>query len=176
MLDRYVAQVRLLVNVLPDIAQETSFALKGGTAINLFYRNLPRLSVDIDLIWLPVADRPSSLQEIDEALDRITAAVTRRNPRVDARRIVGGGGGDTRIMVRDGQTRIKIETYPVTRGTAGCSLEANEPEEAQECRSRKTCRAAQSIGTLVSEVEIKQKWGPIHHLKFWRSLRIVGNT
>ena len=49
MLDRYVAQVRLLVNVLPEIAQETSFARKGGTAINLFYRDLPRLSVDIDL-------------------------------------------------------------------------------------------------------------------------------
>ena len=36
MLDRYVAQVRLLVSVLPDIATETVFALKGGTAINLF--------------------------------------------------------------------------------------------------------------------------------------------
>ena len=59
MLDRYVAQVRLLVSVLPDIAKETSFALKGGTAINLFHRDLPRLSVDIDLTWLPVADRRS---------------------------------------------------------------------------------------------------------------------
>lgn len=29
MLDRYVAQVRLLVSVLPDIAQETAFALKA---------------------------------------------------------------------------------------------------------------------------------------------------
>ena len=59
MIDRYVAQVRLLVSVLPDIAQETGFALKGGTAINLFYRDMPRLSVDIGLIWLPVTDRKS---------------------------------------------------------------------------------------------------------------------
>ena len=44
MLDRYVAQVRLLLSVLPDIATETMFALKGGTAINLFYRDMPRLS------------------------------------------------------------------------------------------------------------------------------------
>ena len=36
MLDRYVAQVRLLLGVLPDIATETVFALKGGTAINRF--------------------------------------------------------------------------------------------------------------------------------------------
>ena len=116
MLDRYVAQVRLLVSVLPDIAQETGFALKGGTAINLFYRNMPRLSVDIDLIWLPVEDRRTSLREIDEALDRIAEAVMQRNPRVTARRIAGGGGGDTRIMVEEGRARIKIETSPVTRG------------------------------------------------------------
>ena len=38
MLDRYVAQVRLLLGMLQDIANETVFALKGGTAINLFYR------------------------------------------------------------------------------------------------------------------------------------------
>lgn len=132
MLDRYVAQVRLLVNVLPIIAQETSFALKGGTAINLFYRNLPRLSVDIDLMWLPVADRQSSLQEIDQALDRIAAMVTRRNPRVDVRRIAGGGGGDTRIMVRDGRARIKIETSPVTRGTVHPARSMVSSEQATE--------------------------------------------
>ena len=57
MLDRYVAQVRLLVDVLPDVAAESAFALKGGTAINLFYRDMPRLSVDIDLTWLPIGDR-----------------------------------------------------------------------------------------------------------------------
>ena len=39
MLDQYMAQVRLLVSVLPDIARETAFALKGGSAINLFYRD-----------------------------------------------------------------------------------------------------------------------------------------
>ena len=117
MLDQYMAQVRLLVSVLPDIARETAFALKGGSAINLFYRDLPRLSVDIDLTWLPVADRRSSLREIDEALDRIAARIARRNPPVDARRISGGRGGDTRILVRDGRVRIKIETSPVTRGT-----------------------------------------------------------
>jgi len=70
MLDRYLAQVRLLLSVLPDIARETAFAIKGGTAINLFYRDLPRLSVDVDLTWLPVADRQSSLRDVDAALDR----------------------------------------------------------------------------------------------------------
>ena len=47
----YVRQVELLLDVLPEIEKEKHFALKGGTAINLFYRNLPRLSVDIDLTY-----------------------------------------------------------------------------------------------------------------------------
>lgn len=116
MLDRYVAQVRLLLSVLPDIATEAAFALKGGTAINLFHRDMPRLSVDIDLAYLPVADRQSSLKEIDGAFNRIATGITERNPRVKAPRIAGGGDNDTRIMVSDGSAQIKIETSPVTRG------------------------------------------------------------
>ena len=81
MLERYVAQVRLLVDVLPDIAKESAFALKGGTAINLFYRDMPRLSVDIDLTWLPAGDRASALSGIGNALGRIGARITQRNPR-----------------------------------------------------------------------------------------------
>ena len=116
MLDRYVAQVRPLLGALKEIANETAFALKGGAAINLFCRDMPRLSVDIDLIYLPVADRQSSLEEIDNALDRIVAAIAVHNPRVQARRAAGGGNVDTRIMVSDGRTQIKIEASPVARG------------------------------------------------------------
>lgn len=53
----YFQQVKLLVQVLPIIAKEAVFALKGGTAINLFVRNFPRLSVDIDLAYLPLDSR-----------------------------------------------------------------------------------------------------------------------
>ena len=69
MLDRYVVQVRLAVDVLPETAVESAFALKGGTAINLFHRDLQRLSVDIDIAWLPMGDRSTALREIDNALD-----------------------------------------------------------------------------------------------------------
>ena len=117
MLDRYVDQVGLLLSVLPDIAKEDAFALKGGTAINLFHRDMPRLSVDIDLAYLPLADRETSLKDIDDTLDRIVATATKRNTRVQARRAAGGGNSDTRIVVRDGRVQIKIETSPVTRGT-----------------------------------------------------------
>jgi len=44
----YDAQVRLLLRCLPEISKHPCFALKGGTAINLFVRDLPRVSVDIE--------------------------------------------------------------------------------------------------------------------------------
>jgi predicted nucleotidyltransferase component of viral defense system len=112
----YAAQVSLLVRVLPHIAKEEVFALKGGSAINLFYRDLPRLSVDIDLTYLPVKDRDESLAEINEAMDRIAEALLRGLRQGQAQRIAGGGGGATRLQVRQGNARIKIETSPVARG------------------------------------------------------------
>ena len=53
----YESQVRLLLQCLPSVASESTFAIKGGTAINLFIRDLPRLSVDIELVYLPLTDR-----------------------------------------------------------------------------------------------------------------------
>ena len=69
--ERYRRQVALLVRTLPFVAEERCFALKGGTAINLFVRDLPRVSVDIDLTYLPVASRDESLRDVDAALRRI---------------------------------------------------------------------------------------------------------
>lgn len=114
--EEYEAQVALLVRVLPQVAKEEIFALKGGTAINLFYRNLPRLSVDIDLTYLPVKNRDESLAEINDAMDRIAASCEKFLRQATAERIQGGGGGATRVKVRLGKVEIKIETSPVTRG------------------------------------------------------------
>ena len=57
LLTSYKNQVELLLEVLPFIQKESCFALKGGTAINLFHRDMPRLSVDIDLTYLPIEPR-----------------------------------------------------------------------------------------------------------------------
>ena len=76
----YRNQVRLLLRILPLVAREHCFALKGGTAINLFIRNLPRLSVDIDLTYLPVLPRPESLAAIDAAMKRIGESVSTAIP------------------------------------------------------------------------------------------------
>jgi predicted nucleotidyltransferase component of viral defense system len=123
--DAYVAQVELLVRILQVVAEEQVFALKGGTAINLFYRDLPRLSVDIDLTYLPIKSRADSLAEIDAALDRIATGIERTISGAQARRAAGRGGGETRVLARLGSAKIKIETSPVTRGVV------HEPESLE---------------------------------------------
>ena len=71
----YRPQVVLLLDLLPLVAKERCFALKGGTAINLFVRDLPRLSVDIDLTYVPVQYRVTSLAEVGAALERIASSI-----------------------------------------------------------------------------------------------------
>ncbi len=117
-LDSYRQQVALLIRTIPFVAQEENFALKGGTAINLFVRDMPRLSVDIDLTYLPVADRTTSLAAIDAAMLRIGERIehgipgAKVNPSRSAdEKIV------TKLIVRAGDVQIKIEIAPVLRGT-----------------------------------------------------------
>ena len=113
---RYAAQVRLLVQVIPYVAAERCFALKGGTAINLFVRDLPRLSVDIDLAYLPSSDRQQALTDVRLALRRIADAVGRGLPQVDAT-VQSNRDDELRVLVRSPQAQIKVEVSPVLRGT-----------------------------------------------------------
>lgn len=110
----YADQVRLLVRAIPEIAQEEIFALKGGTAINLFVRDLPRLSVDIDLVYLPVADRDSSLQAVRDGLERVAGRLERGGRMAVERRLLPDG---KRLVVQANGVTIKIEVSPVLRGT-----------------------------------------------------------
>jgi predicted nucleotidyltransferase component of viral defense system len=113
---RYAAQVRLLVQVIPYVAAEHCFALKGGTAINLFVRDLPRLSVDIDLAYLPSSDRQQALTDVRLALRRIADAVGRGLLQVDAT-VQSNRDDELRVLVRNPQAQIKVEVSPVLRGT-----------------------------------------------------------
>ena len=116
MRERYAAQVRLLVRLIPYVAEETDFALKGGTAINLFYRNLPRYSVDIDLIYLPIHDRAESLDAIATALERLAKRIENAIAGARATIVPSGGNQETRIIVATPEAQVKIEVSPVMRG------------------------------------------------------------
>lgn len=116
--DLYRKQVELLMRTLPYVAQETCFALKGGTAINLFIRDMPRLSVDIDLTYLPIADRPTSLLEIQSALKRIAASICQSDSSIQIMESAPPTQTEiTKLIVRArDRTQIKIEVTPVLRG------------------------------------------------------------
>jgi len=109
--NKYYRQVQLLVRMLPAIAEEPCFALKGGTAINLFLHDLPRLSVDIDLTYVPVQPREQSLQSIAAALARIAATLSKAIP--DAKQESSGSG---KLVYRLGHALVKIEVNEVLRG------------------------------------------------------------
>lgn len=115
---RYTDRVRLLVEILPMLAQEPRFALKGGTAINLFEHDLPRLSVDIDLAWLPVHDYAEDARLIADALARLADVLRARPLQLQVQTSAGEGTGTvTRLVASRGRARVQIETTPVMRGT-----------------------------------------------------------
>ncbi|WP_018972509.1 nucleotidyl transferase AbiEii/AbiGii toxin family protein [Rudaea cellulosilytica] len=111
----YFEQARLLLRYLPALSSVDCFALKGGTAINLFVRDLPRLSVDIDLAFLPLTPRDDALAEATDALVKIAAHAQRLVPGL---KVVDAGNADRpKQLALTEQARIKIEPNPVLRGT-----------------------------------------------------------
>lgn len=114
--DRYLDQVRLLIRCMPEVAKQTCFALKGGTAINLFVRDMPRISVDIDLAYLPIKPRDESLAEISKAVRAIAADIRSRidGAIVDESR---SEGRVVKLLVALTGSVIKIEPNLVFRGS-----------------------------------------------------------
>lgn len=115
--DQYLRQAALVVKAIPFVSVEDCFALKGGTAINLFIRDLPRLSVDIDLTYLPVTGRRTALREIDAAMRRIAGSLAKGLPgaRVDQAKLKGEDC-TYKLFVRADGVQTKIEVTPVLRG------------------------------------------------------------
>ncbi len=114
---QFYAQVQLLVRVLPFVAKVQCFALKGGTAINLFVRDLPRLSVDIDLTYLPIESRDDSLRHVHEALGRIAADLRQSLLGCSVVESYQDAEDSLRLTVRQSNATIKIELSPVLRGS-----------------------------------------------------------
>lgn len=107
----YRDQVQLLVRILPHIAKEECFALKGGTALNLFIRDLPRLSVDVDLTYTPIEERKTSLATIKRRLENIIYSIKGGIPGIQLTQ-----SSENRIIARQNDTQVKIEFSPVLRG------------------------------------------------------------
>ncbi|MBK7632257.1 MAG: nucleotidyl transferase AbiEii/AbiGii toxin family protein [Ignavibacteriales bacterium] len=114
--ERYLKQAELLIRVLPHINREEVFALKGGTAINFFWRDFPRLSVDIDLTYLPIKGRELSLVDISDRLASIEVRLKRIFPKIEITQKINDKKIYGLILYLDGAT-VKVEPNTIIRGT-----------------------------------------------------------
>lgn len=112
----YRAQVELLLRVLPHVAKEQLFALKGGTAINLFESDLPRLSVDIDLTYLPSEDRKTAMKGITDGLGRIREDVSKAIRGIQVTLLPQRDGQEAKLSCRQNGVQIKVEVNTTMRG------------------------------------------------------------
>jgi len=124
----YKHQVSLLLQVLPEVAKESCLALHGGTAINLFIREMPRLSVDIDLTYIPIEDRSTSLKNIVAALGSIKKNIERVVPKVKITLIKE----ILKLLISTAQAQIKIEVNQINRGILDKPVILPLCEKAQE--------------------------------------------
>jgi len=124
----YLKQVKLLLNVLPEVAKESCFAMHGGTAINLFVRDMPRLSVDIDLTYVEFLGREEALEEINTALSRIKRRVEKLRSTIH----VQHRDGVCKLQIDEYGVLIKIEVNMIGRGLLSDSNNVQLCETAQE--------------------------------------------
>jgi len=114
----YFKQAELLLQVLPFFKSEEVFALKGGTAINFFVRNLPRLSVDIDLTYVPVNKREIALTDISKRLENIFSQIIKHFPRANiTRKILSETKTVIALIIEHEGAIIKVEPNFIVRGT-----------------------------------------------------------
>lgn len=138
----YEAQVRLLLQCLPLLRGRLDFALKGGTAINLFVEQMPRVSVDIDLTYLPLKPRTESLSAIEEGLQDLEHEITQRVPDATVEQQCSGGQV-VRLRVLGPEASIKIEPNLIFRGSV------YPPEENDLCaKAQHHFQAAVRVQTL----------------------------
>lgn len=111
----YLDTARLLAQVAPLVFVDDTFALKGGTAINLFVRDMPRLSVDLDLVFADhTVPRQQALETINESVRQMTEWLKKQGLEVYSPE---SAVGETKLMARRGSIEVKVETNFVMRGT-----------------------------------------------------------
>lgn len=112
----YTATVRQLLDIAPVVFTTPHFAIKGGTALNLFLHNLPRLSVDIDVVFTNHSlGREEALQAIATELSAISQRLEAMGYEVRQRR--NSAGNESKLMVIGPLAEVKVEVNEVFRGT-----------------------------------------------------------
>jgi len=114
----FFKQAELLLQLLPFFSSDNIFAIKGGTAINFFIRDLPRLSVDIDLVYLPINDREKAIAEISTFLEKSVELILQRltNLQIE-KKYLADSQNTVALLIKKGDVSVKIEPNLVIRGT-----------------------------------------------------------
>jgi len=126
--ESYKKQLSLLLDALPEVAREEDLALHGGTAINLFVRDMPRLSVDLDLTYVPIAERTESFSLINEAL----RSIEKRLKALMKRSIVHLQEKQLKLQIEYQRAQIKIEVNQINRGCLSAPITQTLCKKAQE--------------------------------------------
>jgi predicted nucleotidyltransferase component of viral defense system len=139
----FFRQAELLLRTLPLLHEETDFAVKGGTAINFFVRNMPRLSVDIDLTFIPITDRSI-------AHDRISAMLLRLSKRLQSHR------KGTRVVLKKSGKPELVRAIIVTQEGVSIKIEPNFIIRGSlyGADAREICQSAQEAFELSAEAQV----------------------
>ncbi len=104
----YADAVRLLLTAAPDVFANDIFAMKGGTAISLFVRDMPRLSVDIDVVYTPwQAPRKEALAAISSEIDNIAKRLAKQG--LHCHKLAGKDLDDTKLLIERETRQVKVE-------------------------------------------------------------------
>ena len=117
MIDKtYIEIVRLLLEIAPAIFETPHFAMKGGSAINLFIEDMPRLSVDIDVVYTNhQATRDEALKSISKGLEAVRQGLARAD--LEAEVSATKDGDEIKLFIRRSRSQVKVEVNHVFRGT-----------------------------------------------------------
>ena len=137
MKDRYRKQVALLIRIMPSVYKIKEFAVHGGTAINLFHRNLLRYSVDIDVTYIPIENRQQSLASINQKLLEVKKNIEKTIPGI----VVKHKPDVWKLLCTLGDATVKIEVNATKRGIIGDVVELPLCEKARNefsmgCKAR----------------------------------------
>lgn len=146
MKDRYKKQVALLIRIMPSVYKIKEFAVHGGTAINLFHKNMPRYSVDIDLTYIPLEDRATSLNAINKLLLEVKSSIERSIPGIQVKH----KPDVWKLLCTLGDATVKIEVNGTKRGIIGNTVDMPLCEKA---------RSEFSMGCKARTVSFSQLYG-----------------
>ena len=135
----YAQKVELLLRLIPIVMEEEVFAIHGGTAINLFLKDLPRYSVDIDLTYIPLADRQTSLDDINLHLKSIADKAKKAFKGIH----IVPNFSTCKLLCEYHGKQVKIEVNQTKRGVVG-----------GECLSMPLSEKAQNEFSLFCEAKI----------------------